>query len=76
MRTPIEEALLYEVREVRAQMDAVTALLTPESSDEDLMADLARTLKDLARLIGEQSAELRELRAHIADLSAVLQDSD
>jgi hypothetical protein len=76
MRKPIEATMLWELRETRLQMETLATLLAPESSEEDPVAILTATLKDLVRLIGEQNVQLCELRADIAELSAVLQGSD
>jgi hypothetical protein len=76
MRKPVEETLLWELRETRLQMETLATLLAPESSEEDPVAILTGTLKDLVRLIGEQNVQLSELRTDIAELSAVLQGSD
>ncbi len=71
----LEEKILLEARQARAEVQALWALLSPDSA-EDPVAALTAALTALTSAVSDQTAEINELRAEIAQLSNLLQVSD
>lgn len=72
---PLEETILLETRQARAQVEALVALLSPDSA-EDPVAVMTAALTALTSAVSDQTAEINELRAEIAQLSNRLQALD